>query len=175
MRQDLDRLMKARNLDGILVSGQIHGNPAMYYMANGAGLTQATIVKKIGESPVLIAAPMEREEAKAAGLPIELTTRYNFMGLLKKHKGDMLAAKVEYTQKILEAHHIKGRVGFYGMMEQGSAYAFLKAFHEASPDIEVVGEYDNDLLSEARTTKDKAEAERIRQMGQRTIAVVKDT
>jgi hypothetical protein len=70
VKQDLDRLMEERGLDAAFVSGAVHGNPAMYYMTNGAGLTRGLVIKKRGEEPLLLCWPMEREEAAASGLSV---------------------------------------------------------------------------------------------------------
>ena len=36
MQHDLDTLMEVRNLDAIVVSGKVLGNPPLIYMLNGA-------------------------------------------------------------------------------------------------------------------------------------------
>ena len=175
MKSDLDHLMAARELDAVVVSGAVHGNPAMYYLTNGAGLTRGTVVKKRGAEPLLIAAPMEREEALHAGMAVKLTTEYDYVGLLQAHQGEQLATDVAYYQRIFADQGIAGRVGFYGMADQGRAFVFLRALQAALPSLEVVGEYDTDLLTEARATKDAAEVARIREVGRRTVAIVAET
>ncbi len=175
MQCDLDQLMTARNLDAIVVSGKVAGNPPLIYMLNGAHMTQALLVKKHGETPYLIVSPIEREEAAAAGYPVILNTRYDYGGLLKQHNGDVLAASVAYQAAIFDDLGVTGRVGVYGYRDQGSAYAFLKALDAALPAIEIVGEMDPTLIEEARATKDAAEVARIREVGRRTAEVVHQT
>ncbi|RLC83684.1 MAG: aminopeptidase P family protein [Chloroflexi bacterium] len=175
MKRDLDHLMETRRLDAIVASGHIHGNPPLYYLTDGAALTQAHVIKRRGAPAVLIAGAMEREIAAATGMPVILSSRYDYRGLLKQHQGDRLAASVAYLQRMLEDQHITGRVGFYGFRDQGAAYTFLRALDAALPEIEVVGEFGENLLTAARATKSAAEAARIRETGQRTIAVVRET
>ncbi len=176
MKRDLDRLMEARGLNAIVVSGATHGNPPMYYLTNGAGIGKASIlVMPRGKTPTLIASTLEREEALAAGYPIRLTTEFKFQELLKEAGGDSLAATVAYYRRILSELGVTGRVGFYGLDSRGSAYVFLKALAEAATEIEPVGEFDRDLIAEARATKGREEADRIRGAGRRTIAVVAAT
>ncbi|MFN2283230.1 MAG: M24 family metallopeptidase, partial [Anaerolineae bacterium] len=175
MQRDLDILMADRNLDAIVVSGKVKGNPPLIYMLNGARVTQALLVKKRGETPHLIASPIEREEATAAGYPVILNTRYNYSELLKQHNGDTLTASVAYQRAIFDDLGVTGRVGVYGYRDQGSAYAFLKALDAALPAIEIVGEIDDNLIEEARATKDAAEVDRIREVGRRTAEVVRQT
>ena len=175
MQRDLDTLMADRNLDAIVVSGKVTGNSPLIYLLNGARVTQALLVKKRGETPRLIASPIEREEAAAAGYPVILNTRYDYGKLLAQHDGDVLAASVAYQTAIFDDLGVTGRVGVYGNRDQGNAYAFLKALDAALPAIDIVGEIDTNLIEEARATKDAAEVARIREVGRRTAEVVRQT
>ncbi len=175
MKEDLDRLMKERDLDALVVQGAVHGNPPLYYLLNGAGLTQAVVVKKRGDVPRVIVNPMEREEAAVIPYPQILSTRYDYRGLLKAHHGDKRAAWVAYMRRIFDDLEVRGRVGFYGLMEAGAAFTLLSALAEASPELEVVGELENNVILAARTTKDAPEIARIREVGRRTIEVIKQT
>ena len=175
MKRDLERLMQARKLDAIVVSGPVHNNPPLYYLTEGAGLMNAHVIKKQGEEAVLIANPMEREEAQSSGLEVIVSSHYDYRGLLKKHKGDQLAANTAYLKRILAAQEITGRVGFYGLRDQGAAYTFLSTLDKALPEIEVVGEFEHNIFEVARATKSREEALRIQEVGRRTIAVVRET
>ncbi|MEJ2736136.1 MAG: hypothetical protein P8189_21650 [Anaerolineae bacterium] len=99
MKRDLDHLMEERGLDAALVAGAVHGNPAMYYMTNGAGLTGGYVLKKRGEEPRLLCSPMEREEAAASGLATVNLGQYDFIALLRG-LGDRLAATVEWYRRV---------------------------------------------------------------------------
>ncbi|TFG69486.1 MAG: aminopeptidase P family protein [Anaerolineales bacterium] len=175
MKNDLDTLIRARNLDAIMVSGKVLGNPPLVYMLNGACLTQAIIIKKPDEAASLIVSPMEREEALCSGLRIVLNSRYNYRECLKVAQGDPLSASIEFYRRIFADLEIHGRVGVYGHLDQGYAYAFLTALDAALADIEIVGEIGTDLMTQARATKDHIETERIREVGQRTCAIVDQT
>ncbi len=176
MKQDVDTLMVARDLDGLVVSGKLLGNAPLHYMVNGANLVSAMVVKKRGSVAVVVVSPIEREEANAAGLPVVLNTKYNYRDLLRTYDGDILKAQVEYLKRILTDQDIvKGRVGFYGMQDQGGAYVLLRALQESAPHLEIVGELSNSVLTEARATKDAREVNRIREMRDRTVAVVEQT
>ncbi len=122
MKRDLDALMTARNLDAILVSGKVLGNPPLVYLLNGAHVTRAVLIKKRGETPTLIVGPMDRGSAAQAGYPVVLTTRYEYNALLEQHGGDELAASVTYYQRIFADLGITGRLGCYGYLDQGYAY-----------------------------------------------------
>jgi len=174
MKQDLDHLMEERGLDAVLVAGAVHGNPAMYYMTNGAGLTRGWVLKKRGEESVLLCWPMEREEATASGLSIVNMGKYDYVSILRE-TGDQLVAAVELHRRVFADLGVSGRVGFYGLADQGRAWVLLNALDTQLEGIEVYGDFDVTLIDAARATKDTIEAERIREMGRRTCMVVART
>jgi Xaa-Pro aminopeptidase len=174
MKQDLDRLMEERGLDTILVAGKVHGNPAMYYMTDGAGLIGGRVLKKRGEEPVLLCSPIEREEAAASGLTVVNISKYDFVSILRE-ADDRLAAIVALYRRIFTDLGVSGRVGFYGLMDRGSAWVTLNALDAQLEDIEVYGDFEVTLIDAARATKDPAEAGRIREVGRRTCAIVSRT
>ncbi len=175
MKQELDTLMACRDLDALFVQGKVLGNPPMAYMLNGAPLTRAIFVKKRGESPVLVASPMEREEAARTGYEIVLTTRYGYRELLRRYPDDVVKASVVYYKRIFEDLGVKGRVGCYGYVDQGYAYCLLTALDAALPDVTLVGEIHQNLIREARATKGEEEVARIRDVARRTVDVVMKT
>jgi len=174
VKRDLDHLMEERGLDAILVAGKVHGNPAMYYMTNGAGLTGGRVLKKRGEEPVLLCSPIEREEAAASGLVVVNMARYDIMGILRQ-TDDRVAAIVELYRRIFADLEVSGRVGFYGMADQGGAWVVLNALDAQLEGIEVYGEFDVTLIDVARATKDDAEVGRVREVGRRTCEIVART
>jgi len=174
VKHDLDHLMRERDLDAALFAGPVHGNPAMYYMTNGAGLTKAFVVKKWGEEPVLLCWPMEREEAAATGLRVVNLAQYEFTKLVRE-TGDRLQATVELYRRMFNDLNVSGRVGFYGLADQGRTWVLLNALNERLDGIEVYGDFDVTLAAEARATKDAQEARRIREAGKRTCDVIGQT
>ncbi len=48
MITELDHLMSNRNLDAIVVTGLVRGNPALVYLLNGAPISHAIWIKKRG-------------------------------------------------------------------------------------------------------------------------------
>jgi Xaa-Pro aminopeptidase len=174
MKQDLDRLMEKRNLDAILVTGQVLGNPAMAYMTNGAQIMGGYVIKVRGEEAVLLCSPIEREEAAASGLATVSLSKYDMIGLLRE-KGNRLEATIEYYRRIFDDLGVRGRVGFYGMEDRGRAWVLLNALQEQLGGIEIHGDFEVTAIDEARATKDATEAERIRDVGRRTQAIVTRT
>jgi Xaa-Pro aminopeptidase len=174
MKQDLDRLMEEQGLDAFVVTGKTYGNPALYYMINGAGLIGAHVLKKRGEAPLLLCSPIEREEAAASGLAIVNMSKYDFVSILRE-KGERLAANVELYRRIFADLDVSGKVGFYGLADQGRAWVLLNALDAQLDGIEVYGDFDVTIIDAARATKDANEADRIRETCRRTCDVIGQT
>jgi Xaa-Pro aminopeptidase len=174
MKRDLDREMAERGLDGIFVSGRVRDNPTMYYMTNGAKLTRAHVFQKRGGEPVLFCSPIEREEAAAAGIAVVNTAKYDYVKILRE-TGDRLAAAVEFYRRMFADVGATGRVGFYGLADQGHAWILLNALESALDDIEVYGDFEVTAVDAVRATKDAAEIDRIRDVGRRTREAVEAT
>jgi Xaa-Pro aminopeptidase len=166
--------MEKRDLDAFVVAGPVHGNPAMYYMTNGANLTRGYVIQRRGEEPVLLCSPMERDEAAAVGLTIVSLNKYDFISILRE-KEDRLSATVELYRRILADLGVSGRVGFYGRADRGRAWILLNALNAQLEDITVFGDFETTLIDEARATKEAVEAERIQEVGRRTRTVVQRT
>jgi Xaa-Pro aminopeptidase len=174
MKQDLDRLMQERGLDALVVAGKMLGNPALYYMVNGANTGWGIVVQVRGREAVFVCSPIEREEAVASGLTVLTSNRYDYRELLDEQP-DMLLAQVELYRRIFADLEVRGKVGFYGKEDQGSAWLLLNALDRELAGVEVYGEYEQSLIDIARATKDAGEAERIREVGRRTADIVGQT
>jgi Xaa-Pro aminopeptidase len=169
MKRDLDRLMEERGLDGMVVSGKLNGNPSLFYMVNGAKVQTGYVFKKRGCEPLLISSPIEREVALTSGLAVVTTNKYDYEVILQE-KPDQLTAKVELYRRVFADLGITGKIGFYGMLDQATTWLQINALKDAL-NIEVFGEFDKTIIDVARSTKDAAEVERIREMGRRTMEV----
>ncbi len=171
MLKDLDRLMEERGLDALVVAGR-PDDPNMLYVLGGLALEGAIYLKKRGEPPVLCHGTMERGEAAKAGMRTRNLGLYDWRELYQKAGGDPLEARVLLFQRLFADEGVRGRVAFYGDMDQGAAYRLLGRLSSALADVEVVGEYGRTVLAVARETKDAQELERIREVGQATQRVV---
>ncbi len=162
MKSDLDELMKAAQLDAIIVLGSAEANPAMYYFTGGGHISNAALFKKWAQPAVLYCNAMEREEAARSGLQV------------KPIQTGAIEALVLSPKPFFEAEGITaGRVAVYGMIEAGDLVCILNGLRETLPEIVVVGEpKDESMLLRAMETKDEKEVERIRHMGQVTTEVV---
>jgi len=177
MKSDLDALMQARNLDALLVLGSAEHNPPMYYFTGGGHVSGAALIKKRGEAPILFYNDMERDEAAKTGVQTKSFSAYPFDELLKEANGDMtLTGALRFKRMFADLGLTKGRIGVYGHVELGSAFAVLNQFQRLVPDLELVGESGMDsVFIRAMETKEESEVERIRKMGQITTEVVRLT
>jgi Xaa-Pro aminopeptidase len=173
MKNDLDTLMHANDLDAILVTGPGQHNPAMVYLSGGGHLTNADLIKKRGEDAVLFYESMERDEAAKSGLKTKNLADYKINDLLDQTGGDRLKAIVKRYKLMLNELGISfGRIALYGRSDIGVNYAVFSALQQEMPGVSLVGEIDNSVLMLARMTKDETEIERIRKMGMITTQVV---
>jgi Xaa-Pro aminopeptidase len=171
MKFDLDRLMAERGIDVAVVSGRIHGNPTMYYMTNGAKLTQGVVVKPAGRPPVLGYYPMERDEAAKAGMDSFNLGDLNPRALVEE-AGSTLGGTVLFYSRLFDTLGVRGRVAFYGEQDQGRTLALLNALSSGVPELTVMGEFDDTIFDHAQLTKDEIEIQRMREVGKKTAAAV---
>jgi Xaa-Pro aminopeptidase len=163
MKTELDALMQARNLDGMLVVGNAEHNPPMTYLTGGGHVSQAVLIKKRGQPAVLFCNSMEREEAARSGLKVVPMP----VAPLRRLLGD------DAVQMFAEAGLTTGRAGIYGQADVSTVLAALSNLQAALPGLSFVGESaDDSLFLRAMETKDEAEVARIRHMGGITTAVV---
>jgi Xaa-Pro aminopeptidase len=176
MKSDLDSLMQAQQLDLILVTGPGQHNPAMVYLTGGGHLTNADLIKKRWEEPVLFYNPMERDEAARTGLITKNLAEYKFQDLLKEAGGDQITATaLRYQRMFTELGITSGRVAIYGRVEAGTSFAIFSALQKVMPGLILVSEANNSVLLQAMGTKDQLEIERIQRMGKITTTVVGET
>jgi Xaa-Pro aminopeptidase len=176
MKSDLDALMQARNIDALLVIGNADHNPPMYYLTGGGHVSNATLIKKRGEESLLFCHDMERDEAAKSGLKILSYSTYKFEDLLKEAQGDHALASAIRLKHMFADQGVTGRIGLYGQTDLGSAYAVFTRLQKLMPELELVGEPNNEsILMKAMETKDAAEIARIRKMGSVTTEVVRRT
>jgi Xaa-Pro aminopeptidase len=173
VKHDIDRLMAERNLDWIVVEGPdgfAGANPDYAYFTNGEHLT-GTVLKQRGEPAMIVYRTMERQQAEATGLVMVPRDRWN-MREIRQQCPDNFTAEVELRRRMFTELGIGGRVGLYGTVKAGPHFAVTMALGQQMPGLEFVAEFENDLLSTARLTKDRQEIERMREVGLRTCAVV---
>ena len=162
MKSDLDTLMKAKNLDAILVLGDAEHNPPMTYLVGGGHVSDAVLIKKRNDEPVLFCNAMEREEAAKSGLKIVPVRRAP------------ITEFIDAPEELFGPHGItSGRVGVYGKTDLSEALLLLDLLRTAYPEVVFLGESSAEsIFMRAMETKDENEVARIRRMGEITTEVV---
>jgi len=173
LKRDLDRLMAERNIDAIVVEGPDglgSANPDYNYFVGGRHIT-GTVIKKRGEPTMLVHSPWEQVQAEETGLALVSKDRWNLREI-QQETPDRFWAMVEYQRRMFTDLGIGGRVGIYGTVRAGEHFALLTALAQQIPGLEIVAEFEQDIISTARLTKEPEEVEIMRRVGRKTCAVV---
>src|SRR5689334_3173312 len=118
MKSDLDALMKARDLDAILIFGDAEHTPSMYYFVGVGHVSSALLIKKTGKEPVLFYNDMEREEAAKSALKTVSFSEFSVKEFMDEANGDRELANVLRFRKLLSEYGLSGgRVAVYGKVE----------------------------------------------------------
>ncbi len=177
MKSELPRLLSECDLDVALVlgpDGMSGANPIFRYLTGVADhLTGILIVHWTGRRQ-LIHGTMERDAARKTGLELINRNRWPMHEILKKYP-QPLEASVEFYRRIFADLKIHGRVAFYGTGAIGAHHALLQRLQAELPGVEIACEFERDIFQLARETKDAAEIETMRQVGETTCQIVKAT
>lgn len=173
MKSDIDALMKARDLDAILVFGDVEHNPPMYYFVGGGHVRGALLIKKMGKEPVLFYNDMERDEAAKSGLKTISFREFPIAEFEEQANGIRLLENALRFKKILTEYGLSGgRVAVYGKAEFSFLFGIMMKLVQLMPEVEFIGEGGDTTLLRAMETKDDVEVARIRQMGAVTTTIV---
>ncbi|MBW6473286.1 MAG: Xaa-Pro peptidase family protein [Anaerolineaceae bacterium] len=173
MKNDIDQLMKENGIDALLIVGPAQHNPAMFYLTGGGHITNADLIKKVGETPVIFHGSMEREEAAKTGLITCSYDQFSFSDYLKKTNNNQIDAHaLRYRDLFSKAGVEKGKIALYGSAEIGAKFAILQRFQQVFPEFEITGLIPDSILLKAMMIKDPNEINRIRKMGVITTNVV---
>lgn len=173
MLSDIDQEMKKHDLNAILVSGDsTFGNPELYYVI-GAGLARGGIYLKVrSHDPILVVSNIDVGSAKKGRIKnIETYSEYEHEKTLQRYGRNR--AQIILYDKVLRRHKAKGKIGFYGKVEVSSSLALVESLRRKGH--KIVGEKRPTLVDVLRETKDRAEVDRIREVGSRTEKVVERT
>jgi Xaa-Pro aminopeptidase len=173
MKTDLDAMMKSKNVAGLVVLGAGDHNPAMMYLTGGGHFTNAVLVKKAGQDPVLIVNAMERDEAARTGLTTKTYNDFKFFEINQAAGGKPALAEGMFYERILREFNLtSGKVVLFGQVEIGPKWEALLYVKSKFPDLQLVSDDTDPVLGEAAVTKDQTELARIRRMGEITTSVV---
>jgi len=169
MKSDLDRLMRERELDAIVVTGGEEFNSARYYLSSGAQITHGSIFKGRDKPALLVCNRMELEEAKKSGLDVKTAVELGYYDRLEEAESDAIRATALHWSDILRGLGLReGRVGLYGTWAINKTVALYRALREQLPQYEFVVEEKSTLIEAAMLTKDADEIARLRSVAERT-------
>ena len=135
MKSEIDLLMDENNIDALLVIGNLDHNPAMMYFTGGGHVTNADLIKKRGEPPVLFCQAMERDEAAKTGLRTITFAEFKWKELVTQAGGDLAEARAHsYAKQFQRLGITRGRIAIYGMFDIGQ----VLAVHEVDQPVFVV-------------------------------------
>ncbi len=168
MLSDLDRLLRERDLDAVLVPMHEALHPSFRWLTRGAKVTRGYAVKLSGHDPILISYPMERDEAAATGLATRLIHDFGYERIFKTAP-DAVAAYSEFFDAVLRDLGASSSVAIVGHLP-------FPLYLGIAEGLEVRGwrvwRGGDDLVQLARKRKEPWEIEAIRSVGERTEQVV---
>lgn len=174
MRSDLDRLMTERELDWIVAIGAPTESPDVHFLVRGARVGHCYVLVRRGAEPFLVVGSMERDEARAAGLPFATFLDYGSAEVAKAGLSPLEQSR-RILLNVLERHDVRGRTAFAGAGSIGSFFPLLQGALAARPAIAFVEEPDMPAVLAARRTKSEDEVARMRSVARRTEEVIADT
>ena len=169
MRSDIDRLMKERDLAGLVVLADDRYSPAMYYVT-GSRITHGIYFRSSDDRSHIIVNPFERDQAAAAGSDVS-TFPQHALNRLSEEEGGMALALGRLIGETCATLGISGRVAFYGETTMGRAWQIVERARAANPALSVDASLP-DLLTAARTTKDDDEIAAIRRAAKGAVDAV---
>lgn len=173
MKSDIDRLMRERELDAIIVTGGEEFNTARYYLSNGARITHGTIFKVLDQPALLVCNRMEVEEAAKSGLDALTDVELGYCDRYQETEGDSIQATTLHWSDVLPRLGLSaGRIGLYGAWQVNKTIALYQALKAGLAQYEIVVEAENTLIEEAMLTKDADEIARLKSVAERTNAVM---
>jgi Xaa-Pro aminopeptidase len=173
MKSDLDRLMTARELVAIVVTGGEHQNTPRAYLCNGVDIHNGMVIKKHGADPILIVGGMEIEEAGKSGVTVVNRDDLGWAEIYQQTEGDPTKTNTLFWGRLLEKFEIPpGKIGIYGVGDLNVWIERARELGEAFPDNPIVGETGLTLFDEAFVTKDAGELDIMRDVADKTCQVL---
>jgi Xaa-Pro aminopeptidase len=168
MINDLDHLMRARDIDALLVPMHEALHPSFRWITRGAKVTRGYAVKLAGRDPLLLSYPMERDEAAATGLATRLIHDFGYDHIFKSAP-NAVAGYAEFFDVVLRELGASSSVAIVGNLP-------FPLYLGIAEGLETRGwrvwRGADDLVQFARKRKEPWEVAAIRSVGERTELVV---
>ena len=168
MLSDLDRLMHARGIGTIVVPMHEAMHASFRWLTRGAKVTKGYAIKVAGREPLLIAYPMERDEAASTGLAVRSVHEFDHENVFRT-AATARDAYATFYDNLLREIHSDGAVAFFGNLPIHLYAGIIERLSKRWTLDHGDGE---DLIQLARKRKEPWEVEAIRSVGERTESVV---
>jgi Xaa-Pro aminopeptidase len=168
MLSDLDRLMRERGLDALLVPMHEALHPSFRWITRGAKVTRGYAVKLAGRDPILVSYPMERDEAAATGLATRLIHDFGYDRIFKSAP-NTIAGYAEFFDVVLRELGGSSSIAIVGSLPFPLYLGIAEGLEERGWR---VWRGADDLVQLARKRKEPWEIAAIRSVGERTEQVV---
>ncbi|MEK6371880.1 MAG: Xaa-Pro peptidase family protein [Acidobacteriota bacterium] len=168
MLADLDLLLAARDIDAVIVPMHEAMHPSFRWLTRGAKVTRGYAVKLRGRDPLLVAYPMERDEAAATGLATRLVHDFGHERIFREAP-DTVSAYAAFFDAMLRELGAGQTIAFFGNLPIHIYLGVADALDDRGWRVHRGGD---DLIQRARKRKEPWEIEAIRSVGRRTEEVV---
>ena len=169
MLSDLDRFMRERSIEALIVPMHEAMHPSFRWLTRGARVTRGYAVKLAGADPILYSYPMEREEAAATGLATRMVHDLGQERIFR-NAPNAAEAYAELFDKLLRDLNVQGAVAFFGNVPIQLYHGVIEGL--ARRGREVHRSNGEDLVQLARKRKGPWEVAAIASVGERTEQVV---
>ncbi len=173
MFDDLDKEMKRRRLDTVLVIGESTlGNPELAYVA-GTAIPRGGIFFKIGgQQPLLVVSNIDVGSAKRGRIrDVRTYSDYGYERLLKRYGPE--TGYVKLIELLLQSLGSRRRIGIYSRNEFSHLLSITDSLRKLG--YKASGETGTSLIESLRETKDPAEIAKLQDTGARAARVIEGT
>jgi Xaa-Pro aminopeptidase len=169
--QDIDKELKESKSDGLIVIGDsTYGNPSLAYCVGATATRGGVYIKGVGSNPLLLVSEIDVGSAsKGIVRDIRPYSAFGYLELASELGENK--ARMEVSVRALKELKVKGRLCIAGKVEAGMALAWAEWLKNKGFTITI----DEELVDRVRTTKDRSEIEKVRDVGRKTENVVKET
>jgi Xaa-Pro aminopeptidase len=166
---DLDRLMRERSIEALIVPMHEAMHASFRWLTRGAKVTRGYALKLAGADPLLLTYPMEREEAAATGVAARLVHDFGYDAIFRETPNGA-AAYGEFFDRVLREYGVRESIAFLGNLP-------FQLYYDVAAAMETRGwrvhrAHGEDIIQLARKRKEPWEIEAIESVGERTEQVV---
>lgn len=169
MLKDLDSLLNTRSIDTVIIPMHEAMHPSFRWLARGAKVTRGYAVKLAGRDPVLVAYPMERDEAAASGLMVRLEHEFDTERIFRTTT-NAAEGYADFFTNVLHDLGSGDSIAFFGNVPVHLYFSLIEAMERRGWRVHRAN--GEDLIQLARKRKEAWEIDAIRSVGERTEQVV---